>query len=136
MICLKKVFDHLFAVQSESKKNASPNSKNKLLTINELLQTKESIKVFSLISEWMWQHLPTQDVAAKIRAGNGKLPLVAYVNRLKTHRAEIVVIMKSLKENQCQNEAVNSFQKMVMRVYGCGCVQLCTELLFIQKKDT
>ena len=113
---LKKVFDHLFTVQSNSRKNAAPNSKNRVLSIDELMLTKESSRVFSLINEWLWQHLPTQDMATKIKAGGGELPLQTYANRLKSHRAEIVLIMKALEENQCQNEAVDSFQKMLLHV--------------------
>ena len=113
---LKKVFDHLFAVQAENRKNASPNSKKKVPSIDELMQTKESGRVFHLINEWLWQHLPTRDMANKIQATGGELPLQTYVNRLKSCRAEIVLIMKALEENQCQNEAVDSFQKMVLHV--------------------
>ena len=113
---LKKVFDHLFVVQSENRKNAPPNSKKKVSTIDELMQTKESGRVFQLINDWLWQHMPGQSMADKIIASGNELPLCNYVNRLKTCRAEIVLIMKALEENQCRNEAVDSFQKMVLHV--------------------
>ena len=113
---LKKVFNHLFAVQSESRKNAAPNSKKKVMSIDELMQTKESGKVFALINEWLWQHLPSREVAAKLKANGSELPLQTYASRLKSQRAEIVLIMKALEENQCQNDCVDSFQKMLLHV--------------------
>ena len=111
---LKKVFNHLFAVQSDSRKNAAPNSKKKVMSIDELMQTKECGTVFALINEWLWQHLPSREVAAKLKANGSELPLQAYASRLKSQRAEIVVIMKALEENQCQNDCVDSFQKMLL----------------------
>ena len=52
----------------------------------------------------------------KIISNGFELPLQLYANRLKEHRAEIVLIMKALEENQCQIEVVDSFQKMIQYV--------------------
>ena len=124
---LKKVFDYLFSIQAESRKNAAPNSKKNMMSIDDLMQTKESAKVFSLINEWLWQHLPTKEAAMKMKANGVELPLQTYVSRLQSQRAEIVLIMKALEENQCENACVDSFQKMIVHVQA-RCESVNTQL--------
>ena len=119
---LKRVFDHLFAVQSEERVKAAPNSKKKIFSIDDLMVTRESIRVFSLINDWVWQHLPSKEMmlasssSSSSKSQLSMFPIHEYVNRLKKHRAEIVLLMKALERNQCQNDAVDTFQKMVLFV--------------------
>ena len=107
------VFDKVFSAEKALRKSTSPTSKKKMPTKHEILTLKEADAVFSMLNTWLFDHLAKTE-ETKDRE---KQPfLQKCVNVLKENRTSIVVIFKKIEQNQCSNDAVDSYKKMVERV--------------------
>ena len=113
---LEIVFTHLFQLQTSMRRDASPNSKKKIPPLDELITGKESYAIFRLVNDWLMNQLPTKQ-AAQVLINNGKeLPLQTCVRVLNEFRADIVIMLKQLEENQCQLDTITTYKKMVDHV--------------------
>lgn len=113
---LQIVFTHLFQSQTSMRRDASPNSKKKIPSIDDLITGKESYYVFRLVNEWLMNQLSTKQAAQVLINNGNELPLQKCVRVLNESRADIVIILKQLEENQCQLDTITTYKKMVDHV--------------------
>lgn len=113
---LQIVFTHLFQSQTSMRRDASPNSKKKIPSIESLITGQKSYHIFGLVNDWLMDQLATKQAAEVLINNEKELPLQTCVRVLNESRADIVIMLKQLEENQCQLDTVTTYKKMIDHV--------------------
>ena len=107
------VYNHVFKKRNDIAKQASPNSKSRVSSIDELIQKRENRVIYDIINKWLWKNLLNSEAGQQIIKDGGKLPLELHVQRLVENRSEIVKMFKALDESQYKLDSVSSYPKMI-----------------------
>ena len=113
---VEEINTYLFKVREDIKAQTTPNSKKNILSLYELLTTKESANVFDLINNWVWKNLTPKEDGDRIVASGGVLYLQAWADRLTKERSNIVLLCKTLEENICRLEALSNIHEVTSYV--------------------